>query len=99
MSIGSNLTKPTLFELTSPLSPRQTMTTTTTPNQTPLPTKEDIQNSKEYKSLQIQYNRILRLYTDIQNQNQKKTDDLVEYYESKISVLETRLKKEERIVS
>ena len=91
MSSGSSkLTKPTLLELTSPL------TSQTVPA---LPSREEVQSSKEYKSLQIQYNRILRLYTDVQNQNQKKIDDLIEYYDEKLVILEARLKRDEKIVS
>ena len=82
----SKLLKPTLLELSSPLSPANS-------------TKTDVENSREYKSLQIQYNRILRLYTDMQNQHQKKIEDLMEFYENKISILETRLKKDEKNVS
>lgn len=92
MSSGSSkLAKPTLLELSSPLSPQTVLAS--------VPSREEVQSSKEYKSLQIQYNRILRLYTDVQNQNQKKIDDLIEYYEEKLAILETRLKRDDKIVS
>jgi len=35
----------------------------------------------------------------MQNQHQKKIEDLMEFYENKISILETRLKKDEKNVS
>ena len=56
-------------------------------------------SSKEYKTLQIQYNKVLKQLTDSEILSQKKIDDMAEFYEKRVMILETRLKREEKNVS